>query len=109
MKRVLIDNFDSIMGMGFRELLESEGIHVVEEEGGDVLERVSARLPDVVVIDIDGEGAADRAEEICRSFPTIQVIGCSATGTRMKVFPRFLLGDSYTAPLSLEEFMKAVK
>lgn len=108
MSKVLIDAFDSIMGLGLRELLEGEGIEVLDQEPGDLLDRLSSRLPDVVVLDLDAEDAPARAEAICRRYPTIQVIGCSATGTRMRIFPRFSLGDSFTVGLSPEEFVKAV-
>lgn len=109
MTRVLIDDFDSIMGLGFRELLEGQGVEVIESNPGDILEELSARLPDVIVLDLDADGAADKAERICRFHPTIQVVGCSGTGTRMRVFPRFSLGDSYTVSLSPEELVKAVQ
>lgn len=109
MTRVLIDQFDSIMGLGLRELLEGDGVEVLDQESGPVLDRLSSRLPDVVVIDLDAEDAAVQAEMICRRYPTIQVIGCSATGTRMRVFPRFSQGDSFTVLLSPEEFKKAIQ
>jgi CheY-like chemotaxis protein len=108
MTRVLIDEFDSIMGLGLRELLESDGIEVLDQESGSVLDVLASRLPDVVVLDLDAEDAADRAQTICHWYPTIQVVGCSATGTRMRIFPRFSLGDSFTVRLSPEEFIKAV-
>ena len=108
MKKVLIDAFDSIMGFGLREVLESGDVEVLDHEPGDVLERLSRRLPDVVVLDLDAEGAVSRAQAICRRYPTIQVVGCSATGTRLRIYPRFLQGDSFTVGLSPEEFMKAV-
>lgn len=113
MKRVLIGEFGSIVRLGLRELLEADdGCDVVAEDSGTqaVMDRLLDALPDVVVLDLDdGNGAATLVEEITTDFPAVKIIACSSEQPRMKVFPPFHRGESYTAPLSRELLIEAVK
>lgn len=113
MKRVLIGEFGSIVRLGLRELLEAEESCdvVAEDNGGDaVMERLISALPDVVVLDLDGgDGAAALVDEITTDFPAVTIIACSSDQPRMKVFPPFHRGESYTAPLSRDLLIEAVR
>jgi DNA-binding NarL/FixJ family response regulator len=112
-KRVLIGQFGSIVRLGLRELLENEdGCDVVAEESGEdeVLDRLLAALPDVVVLDLDDEpGAAHLVRTITSGFPAVTIIACSSQRPAMQVFPSFHRGESYTSELSPELLIEAVK
>ena len=102
MQRVLIGQFGSVARMGLRELLDGQGIEVVAEAEQDrgIVSCVSEVRPDVVVLDLDDEGALGLAEEITSEFPAIKVIACSCEEPVMRVFPPFHHGESYASKLS---------
>ena len=102
MQRVLIGQFGSVARMGLRELLDGQGIEVVAEAEsiGRIVSCVSEVRPDVVVLDLDDDGALGMAEEITAEFPAIKVIACSCEEPLMRVFPPFHHGESYASKLS---------
>lgn len=111
MSRVLIGHFGKIVRLGLQELLDEEGMDVVADERPDreIFEDVVETLPDVVVLDLDADGNDTIAKRIARTFPSVTVIACSSVEPRMRVFPRFHLGESYEAQLSPAGFVDAVK
>jgi DNA-binding NarL/FixJ family response regulator len=102
MQRVLIGRFGTVARMGLRELLDGQGIEVVAEAEPDraIASCVSEVRPDVVVLDLDEDGALGTAEEIASEFPAIKVIACSCEEPVMRVFPPFHHGESYASKLS---------
>jgi DNA-binding NarL/FixJ family response regulator len=102
MHRVLIGQFGTVARMGLRELLDGQGIEVVAEAESAVgiVSCVSEVRPDVVVLDLDDEGALGMAEEITSEFPAIKVIACSSEEPVMRIFPPFHHGESYASKLS---------
>jgi len=102
MQRVLIGQFGTVARMGLRELLDGQGIEVVAEAQPDrgIFSCVSEVRPDVVVLDLDDDGALGLAEEITSEFPAIKVIACSCEEPVMRVFPPFHHGEWYASKLS---------
>jgi DNA-binding NarL/FixJ family response regulator len=102
MQRVLIGRFGTVARMGLRELLDGQGIEVVAEAEPDraIASFVTEVRPDVVVLDLDDDGALGTAEEIASEFPAIKVIACSCEEPVMRVFPPFHHGESYASKLS---------
>lgn len=102
MQRVLIGGFGTVARMGLRELLDGQGVEVVAEPEPDrgIVSCVSEVRPDVVVLDLDDDGAVKTAEEIASEFPAIKVIACSCEEPVMRVFPPFHHGESYASMLS---------
>ena len=98
----VIGQFGTVARMGLRELLDGHGIEVVAEaeSAGGIVSCVNEVRPDVVVLDLDDEGAFETAEEIASEFPAIKVIACSCEEPVMRVFPPFHHGESYASKLS---------
>jgi len=109
--RVLIGDFGAIVRLGLREIFDAEELDLVAEEAvtGDILERLVAALPDVVMLDLDTDGAEALALHIAREFPAVKVIACSSMRPTMRVFPPFHYGESYLATLSPAVLVDAVK
>lgn len=99
MTRVLIGDFAVLQQLGYRDLLRSEGMQVVEAAGQDLLERLVEALPDVVVLDSDDEGSPALVDVIVRHFPAMKVITCSSHEPTMRVFPPQHYGESYSTRL----------
>lgn len=110
MPRVLIGEFGAIERLGIKELLDQEGCEVVAEEptSDGLIERVLSALPDVVLIDLDGNGGAEIVEALTKRFPAVKVIACSSERPVMKVFPPFHHGESYSTRLSPPQLVAAV-
>lgn len=109
MARVLIGAFESVLRLGLKESLIEEGVDVVAESSlsTDTLDRLIETLPDVVVVDLaTGE---QLARKIATEYPAIKVIACSSGEPKMRVFPRFHRGESYTTELSPAALVAAVK
>lgn len=112
MARVLLGDFGTIVRLGLGEVLEEEGVQLVGEEmsSHNVVDRLIATLPDVVVLDMDDRsGGLDLARRIAREYPAIKVIACSSREPRMRVFPPFHRGESYDEHLLPERFVRAIK
>ena len=88
MPRVLIVDFGVIARRGLLGFLDDAGVDVTTESSDD---RVAGRLretsADVVLLNLDVEGAAARARELADTFPHLKVIACSAERPTMLVLP----------------------
>jgi DNA-binding NarL/FixJ family response regulator len=74
--RVLLGDLAPIMAVGLRTVLEEEGIEVLgqESERGRIVRRAQRLQPDVVVLDLDHDGATALASEIRHVAPRAKVI-----------------------------------
>jgi DNA-binding NarL/FixJ family response regulator len=76
--RVVLVEDHELFRTGLRELLEDEGVEVIEEvaDGEQAIVVVAANAPDVVVMDINlpGRSGIDATREIRRHSPTTQVL-----------------------------------
>jgi AmiR/NasT family two-component response regulator len=74
--RVLLGDLAPIMAIGLRSVLEEEGIEVIgqESERGRIVRRSQRLQPDVVVLDLDHDGATTLASEIRQVAPRAKVI-----------------------------------
>jgi DNA-binding NarL/FixJ family response regulator len=119
--RVLIGEFGTIAGIGLRDVLDTAGFELVadnrEEQAGEepdcssrgVLERLVSVAPDVVVLDLDVPYGAEMAELICRNFPAVKVIACSAKEPLMRIYPPFHHGDYYVSELTASLLAEAAR
>ena len=75
-QRVLLGDLAPIMAIGLRSVLEEEGIEVIgqESERGRIVQRSQRLQPDVVVLDLDHDGATTLATEIHQVAPRTKVI-----------------------------------
>ena len=80
--RVLIVDDDPSIRRGLRNLLEDEGIAIVAEalDGADALSAAYATAPDLVLMDLrmPTMGGIEATRQLTATFPTIQVIICTA-------------------------------
>jgi CheY-like chemotaxis protein len=80
--RVLIVDDDPSIRRGLRNLLEDEGIHIVAEalDGVDALSTAYSTTPDLVFMDLrmPTMGGIEATRQLTATFPTIQVIICTA-------------------------------
>jgi DNA-binding NarL/FixJ family response regulator len=74
--RVLLGDLAPIMAIGLRTVLEEEGIEVIgqESERSRIVRRSQRLQPDVVVLDLDHDGATALATEIRHVAPRTKVI-----------------------------------
>jgi DNA-binding NarL/FixJ family response regulator len=74
--RVLLGDLAPIMAIGLRSVLEEEGIEVIgqESERSRIVQRSQRHQPDVVVLDLDHDGATTLATEIRQVAPRTKVI-----------------------------------
>jgi DNA-binding NarL/FixJ family response regulator len=74
--RVLLGDLAPIMAIGLRSVLEEEGIEVIgqESERSRIVRRSQRLQPDVVVLDLDHDGATALATEIRQVAPRTKVI-----------------------------------
>jgi DNA-binding NarL/FixJ family response regulator len=74
--RVLLGDLAPIMAIGLRSVLEEEGMEVIgqESERGRIVRRAQRHQPDVVVLDLDHDGATTLASEIRQVAPRTKVI-----------------------------------
>jgi DNA-binding NarL/FixJ family response regulator len=74
--RVLLGDLAPIMAIGLRTVLEEEGIEVIgqESERARIVRRAQRLQPDVVVLDLDHDGATALASEIRQVAPRTKVI-----------------------------------
>ena len=99
MRRVLVGDFAVLQQLGYRDLLLSEGMEVVETAGRDLVDRLVEAVPDAVLLDSDDEGSSELVDRIVHAFPALTVITCSSARPTMRVFPPQHYGESYTSPL----------
>lgn len=110
MARVLIGQFNTMVGLGLKEILDADGSGVVAMEvpADALLDRLVETSPDVVMLDLDTAGCADLAAQITAQYPAIKVIACSSRRPVMRVFPPFHHGESYLSSLSPSLLLEAV-
>jgi AmiR/NasT family two-component response regulator len=74
--RVLLGDLAPIMAIGLRSVLEEEGIEVIgqESERSRIVRRSQRLQPDVVVLDLDHDGATTLGSEIRQVAPRTKVI-----------------------------------
>ena len=99
MRRVLVGDFAALQQLGYRDLLLSEGMEVVEASGRDLVDRIVEAVPDAVLLDSDDAGSPELVARIVHQFPAVMVITCSSQSPTMRVFPPQHYGESYTSPL----------
>ena len=109
MTRVLLGDFGAVVRLGLKEVLAIDGMQLVEASVDDLHEQIVAVLPDVVMIDLDGDGASGLATRLVTTFPSLKVIACSSAEPTMRVFPPFHGGESYVLPLGVAELAAAVR
>ena len=108
MTRVLLGDFGAVARLGFEEALKIDGMQLVEASADDLREQITAVLPDVVMIDLDRDGASELAAQVVTTFPSVKVIACSSVEPTMRVFPPFHRGESYVVELGVAELTAAV-
>lgn len=99
MRRVLIGDFAVLQQLGYRDLLLSEGMEVVETAGHDLVDRLVEAVPDAVLLDSDDDSSPGLVDRIVHQFPAVTVITCSSQSPTMRVFPPQHYGESYTTRL----------
>ncbi|GAB2681697.1 ANTAR domain-containing protein [Thalassiella azotivora] len=99
MTRVLMGDFTALQRLGLEEVLQGEGVEVVEAHTPVLVQRLLDVLPDVVVLDGDALETDALVATITHRFPRITVIACSSTAPVMRVFPSLHHGESYTTRL----------
>ena len=108
MTRVLISEFETIVGLGIREVLSDEGCEIIARRGSLTRDVIHEVRPDALVIDMDDLDEVARPGGLINEFPGIPLVACSSSDTRMRVFPAYRFGESYDAPLSSELLIRAV-
>jgi len=85
--RVLLGDLAPIMAIGLRSVLEDEGIDVIgqETERSRIVRRAERLQPDVVVLDLDHDGARALGEEVHHVAPHTKVILWARNETVMGV------------------------
>jgi DNA-binding NarL/FixJ family response regulator len=108
--RVLIGQFDAMVGLGLKQILDADGSGVVAMEvpTDALLDRLVETSPDVVVLDLGAAGCAALADQITAQYPAIKVIACSSKRPVMRVYPPFHHGESYLSPLNPSLLLEAV-
>lgn len=107
---MLLGHFGNIVKLGLDDLLREEGCEVVAEEepGQALVDRLVTALPDVVLLDLDGDQGPATAVAISSAFPSVKVVAFSADGQTMRVFPPFHRGESYAVALSTRGLLESV-
>jgi DNA-binding NarL/FixJ family response regulator len=109
--RVLVGRFGTIARLGLHAFLSEEGFEVIDPGYGSaqLLGHLGSDQPDVVVLDLDSGDTADLARRIVESYPSVQVIACSAERPTMRVYPPFHKGESYESDLSAVLLAEAIR
>ncbi len=108
MTRVLVTDFDAIVGLGVREVLIEGGCDVISSH--QLLDRaliVEVR-PDALVVDMDDHATVSRAEALVGDFPGMPLVECSSSIPLMRVFPGDGTGESFEVLLSAADLIQAV-
>jgi DNA-binding NarL/FixJ family response regulator len=106
-----LGDFGGIARLGLREFLDDEGFDVVAGDAtlDALVDRVGTADVDVVVIDLDADGAIAVASDLVASFPGVRVIACSSEQPTMRVFPAYRSGESYEAELEPASLAAALR
>lgn len=106
MTRVLISQFDTIVGLGVREVLTEGGCEVLDRP--DAEEAVAALRPDALVTELDDAAAAVLAVSLAHDYADLTVVLCSSDRPEMRVYPRGHLADVEDLPLTPDNLLRAV-
>ncbi len=109
MTRVLISEFESIVGLGLCDLLIDRGCEVLTNRRSLTAELIDDLRPDALIVDMDDRAASAAAEQLIGRFPGIPIVQCSSANPVMRVFPAYRFGKSIDLPLSAESLVSAVK
>jgi DNA-binding NarL/FixJ family response regulator len=99
--QVLIGNLAPIAVIGLQTLLADKGVNVIGQEEGaeDILDQARRLQPDVVLLDLDGDGARSLGERVQMVAPrtkvilwaqdetVLEVLDPAGEGPRLVVFP----------------------
>lgn len=107
MTRVLISQFETIVGIGVQAIL-SEGGCTVLEVATDVPEAVAELRPDALVTDLDDAAAAVTAIALAHEYDDLAVVLCSSDRPEMRVFPRGRRSVVEDLPAQPEALVRAV-
>jgi DNA-binding NarL/FixJ family response regulator len=106
--RVLIVDFGAIARRGLLGFLDDAGFDVVTASSREsVATKLRETNADVVLLNLDADGAGERAREIAEFFPQLKVIACSSERPTMLVVPPHG-ADSYTSPLTSARLQEEV-
>ncbi|MFK8024814.1 MAG: hypothetical protein AB8G26_12710 [Ilumatobacter sp.] len=108
MTRVLINEFDTIVGLGICEVLREGGCEVIMRRGAITPELIETLEPDAMVVDMDDRDSVACVKQLQAHFPGIPYVECSSAEARIRVFPAYRFGESYEAPLSIDLLVHAV-
>jgi DNA-binding NarL/FixJ family response regulator len=109
MTRVLMGDFRALARVGLEELLREQAVELLATAETDLLERLMATLPDVVVLDLDAEHSDELAHRIATDYPAVRLIACSIHHPTMRVYPAFHAGEWYECELDIKHFTAAIK
>lgn len=108
MIRVLMSEFEPIIGRGLRNVLEEGGCELVTNPRALSPAVVGDVKPDAVVVDMDHANVTAAIQSLAKAFPGIAIVECSSSDARMRVFPAYRSGKSFDLPLSAETLIRAV-
>jgi hypothetical protein len=85
--RVLLGNLDPIMVIGMARVLEEDGARVIGQEHhpSRIVSSAGRMRPDIVVLEINGEGARELGVRVQRVSPQTKVILCDRDEAAMEV------------------------
>jgi DNA-binding NarL/FixJ family response regulator len=85
--RVLLGNLGPIMVIGMARLLDEEGADVIgqEKHPSSIVSAAGRLRPDVVVLDLNAEGARELCMRVQRVSPETKVILCDSDEDGMEV------------------------
>jgi DNA-binding NarL/FixJ family response regulator len=105
---VLIVDFGAVARRGLLGFLYDAGIEVITTSSREhVVTRLRETNADVVLLNLDADGAGEQAQEIADTFPQLKVIACSSERPTMLVLPPHGAG-SYTSPLTSARLQEEV-
>ncbi|HEX3056906.1 MAG TPA: hypothetical protein VHP82_12295 [Gaiellaceae bacterium] len=108
MPRVLIVDFGAIARRGLLGFLDDAGVDVITASSREhVVTRLRETNADVVLLNLDADGAGEQAKQIADTFPELKVIACSSERPTMLVVPPHGAG-SYTSPLTSARLQEEV-
>ena len=109
MTRVLMGDFSALHRLGLKDILQADGIELMEAAGVNVLGRLVEALPDVIVLDLDEGATSELVEQIVHRFPAVKVVACSSRHPMMRIFPPLHYGEFYESDLDPALLTSAVQ
>ena len=111
MPRALVGTFGAIARLGVLGVLSDGSVECVAEElaEADLLTRLEASDPDVIVLNGDDGSSSSLVAEVRDRRPEVTVIVCSNNQLTMRVEPGGAGGHPYETRLGAEELVGAVR